>query len=286
MDEDEEENNEESAPAAPILSEAEQGEAERRSALRADVVYEAIRQEGEDELSRPSAALAWSGLAAGLSMGFSLVTEGLIRAHLPDVPWRPLLTKLGYSVGYLIVILGRQQLFTENTLTVMLPLLARRDVLTLWHVIRLWTVVLAANLVGVLAFAWVAGSTDVFSPVVRQAFTEIGHEAIAGSFGTILLRGVFAGWLLALLVWLLPVAEAARVSIIVIIAFLVGLGGFSHIVAGSLEVLYTVITGDASWGSYLKGYMLPTLLGNILGGVTLVAVLNHAQVVAGGGKEA
>ena len=105
-------------------------EAEQKSAAGAHIVYKAVLKEGEDELERSVSALAWSGLAAGLSMGFSLVSEGLLRSHLPDAPWRPLITKLGYSVGFLIVVLGRQQLFTENTLTAILPLLQHKDYAT------------------------------------------------------------------------------------------------------------------------------------------------------------
>src|SRR5689334_19120774 len=125
------------------LSEREKEEAQERSTARAHVVHEAIRLEGEEELKRSSSALAWSGLAAGLSMGFSLIAEGIIRSRLPDTPWRPLLAKFGYSFGFVLVILGRQQLFTENTLTPILPLLHRRDMATLGHVLRLWAVVLA-----------------------------------------------------------------------------------------------------------------------------------------------
>src|ERR671938_829055 len=84
-------------------------EAEERTAVPAKVVHEAVRLEGEEELRRPSSALAWSGLAAGLSMGLSLVADGVLRARLPDLPWRPLVSRLGYTVGYLVVILGRQQ---------------------------------------------------------------------------------------------------------------------------------------------------------------------------------
>src|SRR5579885_2100774 len=102
------ESEEESSPLQ--LSDDKQEEAARRTALPADVVYQAICNEGENELARSSAALAWSGLAAGLSMGFSLVAEGLLTVHLPEAPWRPLITKLGYSVGFLMVVLGRQQL--------------------------------------------------------------------------------------------------------------------------------------------------------------------------------
>lgn len=262
------------------LTRSEARETERRIALRAAVVHEAIRAEGEEELQRSSPALAWSGLAAGLSMGFSMVMEGLLRAHLPDAEWRPLLAKLGYPVGFLIVVLGRQQLFTENTLTVVLPLLQRRDAATFKNVMRLWGIVLLTNLTGALLIAWAAGETGAFQPEVRTAFSEIGREAIAPGFRSVLVRGIFGGWLIALMVWLLPFAEAARFHVIFLITYLVGLGGFSHIIAGSIEMFHLAITGLASWGEVLGGYILPTLLGNTIGGVALVAAINHAQVAA------
>lgn len=167
------------------------------------MIHEAIRRDGEKELARSSSALAWSGFAAGLSMGFSLVAEGLLRSRLPDAPWRPLITKFGYPLGFVIVILGKQQLFTENTLTAILPLMSARDGKTLLNVLRLWVVVLVANLAGAHLFAWVLGNTDVFKPEVRHAFAELAAEATAVGFGTAVLRGIFAGWLIALIVWLL-----------------------------------------------------------------------------------
>lgn len=272
--------------AAPELRREEVPEVQKRTAIRAQVVHEAIRVEGEEELIRPLMALWWSGLAAGLSMGFSLVSEGLLRANLPDDSWRPIIAKLGYTVGFLIVILGRQQLFTENTLTPILPLLARKDRATFLRVARLWGIVFAANVAGALIFAWVVGNTDVFQPGVKAAFADIGRHALDGSFGTILLRGIFGGWLIALLVWLLPGAETAKVSIIIILTFLIGFGGFAHVIVGSIEVLYLVTTGEASWLDYLGRFLAPALIGNIIGGVTLVAGLNHAQVIAGEGTGA
>ena len=113
--------------SAGELSASERRVAKERSALRAAVIHEAIRTEGEAELRRPASALIWSGVAAGLSMGFSLAAMGLIHSRLPDTPWRSLITDFGYTVGFLAVILGRQHLYTENTLTVMLPLLTNRD---------------------------------------------------------------------------------------------------------------------------------------------------------------
>ena len=262
------------------LTEREHEEAEERSSVTVRVVHEAVRKEGEDELERSSQALAFSGLAAGLSMGFSLITEGLLRSHIPDAPWRPLVAKFGYSVGFVLVVLGRQQLFTENTLTPILPLLHRKDLKTLLNVLRLWFVVLTANLVGALALAWVLGHTEAFKPEVRQAFHDIGMESATLSFGTVMLRGVFAGWLIAFMVWLLPFAESARVSVIVGVTWLVGVGSFTHVIAGAVEVFFLSTTGAIPWQQAVGGYIFPTLCGNILGGVSLVAVLNHAQVVS------
>jgi formate/nitrite transporter FocA (FNT family) len=266
---------------SPVTTPAEEKKAEERSAISAGVVYEAIRREGEEELKRSSSALAWSGFAAGLAMGFSLVAEGLLAAHIPDSGWRPLISKLGYSVGFLMVILGRQQLYTENTLTVILPLLLRKNVATLTSVARLWTVVLLSNLLGAYLFALCIGKIAVFNPHVQQTLLQVSHEGLGDAFGVALTRAIFAGWLIALMVWLLPGAESSRVAIIIIVTYLIGLGGFHHIIAGSNKNFFLVVAGAQSWGTYLLRFFLPTLLGNIIGGVSLVAFLNHAQVVAG-----
>jgi formate/nitrite transporter FocA (FNT family) len=127
------------------------------------------------------------------------------------------------------------------------------------------------------------GNVTIFPASVHQAFTAIGMGHLGVSFGTIFARAIFAGWLIALMVWLLPSAESARVSIIIIITYLVGLGGLNHIIAGSTTMLYLVVTHSISWGTYFTAFFFPTILGNIVGGVSLVAALGHAQVV--GGKE-
>ena len=266
---------------SPDLKHEEQRDAESRVPPSAATVYEAVHIEGREELKRSSSALAWSGLAAGLSMGFSLVAEGLLHKALPDAPWRPLITKLGYSIGFLLVILGRQQLFTENTLTPILPLLRRWNAATLWQVIRLWLVVLGANTVGTLLFATLLAHTPLFDDQTLAAFNAVAAEIIPGSFLTHFLRAMLAGWLIALMVWLLPFAETARVGVIILITYLVGLGNFSHIIAGSVKAFYLATSGQLAWPTLFAGIWLPTLLGNIIGGVGLVAAINHAQVTAG-----
>jgi formate-nitrite transporter family protein len=269
------------APANADKPAAEETEAEERSAPTGRVVYKAILGEGEEELARSSSALFWSGLAAGLSMGCSMFGEALLMAHLPDAPWRPLVAKFGYCLGFLFVVLGRQQLFTENTLTPILPLLQHRDRKTLANVARLWSVVLVANLLGALAIAFVASRTVAFEPEVREAFAAIGRADLGKDFLTILLRGIFAGWLIALMVWLMPFAESGRIWIIVIVTYLVGIGEFAHVIVGSIATFTAAAAGQAGWGEVLAGFVLPCLIGNVLGGVVLVAVLNHAQVVSG-----
>jgi formate/nitrite transporter FocA (FNT family) len=267
------------ASKLPGLSGEERRAVEEKSRPNAPLIHETIRAEGESELERTAHALLLSGLAAGLSMGFSLVVQGLLQSRLPDAPWRDLVANLGYTVGFLIVVLGRQQLFTENTLTPILPLLHNRDGETLWRVLRLWALVLAANVAGTYLFAAAAAHTGAFGPEAKVAFAEISRHAIEGPFGTTFVKAVFAGWLIALMVWLLPAAEGAgSIVVIVVITYVVALPPLAHIVAGSVEAFYLVETGEAGWRDYLVRFFAPTLLGNVVGGVALVAVLNYGQV--------
>ena len=262
------------------ISDTDRQEAEERKSPSAKIIHNSIFQEATLELSRSSSALFWSGLAAGLSMGFSMISEGLLRANLPDVEWRLLVSNFGYSVGFLIVILGKQQLFTENTLTPVLPLLHKRDLKTLWQVLRLWGVVLIANLIGAVVVGFVAAQSHVFEPHVQKAFEEIGRKAMEPSFDVTLIRGIFAGWLIALIVWLLPYAQTGRHWVIIIITYIIGIGHLSHSIAGSVEVFTLAFMEQTSWWNALTYFTLPALIGNIIGGVTIVAVLNHAQVNA------
>ena len=273
-------------PAAPAAgadeSRKESEDAEERSAPTGRVVYKAILSEGESELERSSSALFWSGLAAGLSMSFSMFGEGLLMAHLPEAPWRPLVAKFGYCFGFVAVVLGRQQLFTENTLTPILPLLQHRDAKTLANVGRLWLIVLVANLLGAAAVGAAAVLTPAFDAEVQRSFLEIGRAELARGFGVTLLRGIFAGWLIALMVWLMPFAETSRLWVIILVTYLVGLGGFAHIIAGAVAASAVAAAGEASVASVLLGWGVPCLIGNVVGGVVLVALLNHAQVASGG----
>lgn len=256
-------------------------QAKEAEKLDAKTTYEVIRREGERELQRSTGALFWSGLAAGLSMGFSFLAQGLLQAHLPDAAWRPLVVNLGYSVGFLIVILGSQQLFTENTLTPIVPLLSNPSRQRLRNVLRLWGAVLVSNILGALIFSLVLGRMRVVDPDVQASLSTLAHRALEPGFGLMLLHAVYAGWLIALMVWMLPGAETSKVTVIVIMTFLVGLGGFAHVIAGASEVFYAAWRGEASWAHVVGGFVVPALLGNVTGGLTMVAALNHAQATSG-----
>lgn len=261
-----------------LMSEPNIPEAEERSAPQALVIFEAIRSEAVHEMERPVSSLAWSGLAAGLSMGFSMIAQALIANYLPEADWTPLVTKFGYSVGFLIVILGRQQLFTENTLTPVLQLLQRKTFYVLKRLLRLWGIVLAANIVGTFLFAFVISNVSIFTPETYEQFNLIARDIVSSGFMVTFFRAIFAGWLIALIIWLLPFAEQARIWVIIIITYLIGLGDLSHIIAGAVDGFYGILTLQISFWEFSWHFFVPTLLGNIVGGVALVAAVNYAQI--------
>lgn len=255
--------------------------AEDRKSVGARIIYEAIKRDAEDELARTTTGLAWSGLAAGISMGICLLGDGLIRSHLPDAGWAPLISKFGYSLGFVVVILGRQQLFTENTLSPILPLLDRHSSVRLLHVARLWGTVLVANLFGAAIFAIATAHAAAFDEAARAAFYSISTEAYQQPVKHQFVSGIYAGWLVALILWLMPAVPQTRLWVVLGLTYLIGIGGFAHVIAGSVEVFYLAALGTISVLDAIAYFVVPALLGNILGGVGLVAVLNYAQVAAG-----
>jgi formate-nitrite transporter family protein len=265
------------APQERLTREEEKSVTKRRR-LRAAVVYEIIRTEGEGELARTFGALWWSGLAAGLSIGFSMLSQAMLSAALGNLPGATIISHLGYAVGFLIVILSRQQLFTENTLTAVLPAIARREPRWVWVLARLWGIVLAANLVGCLLFSLFLAYSGVLSPEVSAAVAAIAHELMSNTPTEMFVKGIAAGWLIAALVWMMPSAEGTEIFVITLITYLIALGGFTHVIAGSAEAFYAWLTGAESFSRILFGFFLPTLAGNVAGGTVLFAVLSYAQV--------
>jgi formate/nitrite transporter FocA (FNT family) len=268
----------EAGEASPHLDQKERRQAAAGAPMGALVIHEIVRDQGEEELDRSINGLAWSGIAAGLSIGFSFLTQATLQAHLPDTPWRDLISDFGYSVGFLIVILGRQQLFTETTLTAVIPVLTRRDVPTLLLALRVWAIVLIANLAATWVFAAIVAQRGILPDPTIQAMTQIAARTTAEPFWHTMITGGSAGWLIGLMVWLLPAANTSRALIIILLTYIIAICHFPHVIAGSVEAAFSVLTGHATAGDYAFSFLIPTFLGNAAGGTILAALLNHAPL--------
>jgi formate/nitrite transporter FocA (FNT family) len=266
-------------PDQAEITEREVEDIEERSSPRTPVIYEIVRRLGEEEMARPVVSLWWSGVAAGLSISFSLLAQAILEMHLPDMPWRPLVSGFGYSVGFVMVVLSRQQLFTENTITVVLPVMAEFSLKNLGRLGRMWAVVLAANLAG----TFLAGLFCTFTPVIdsdlRSEMLEISRQIMSHGWLETFFRAVSAGFLIAAMVWLIPSADTAQFYVVVLMTYLISIGGFMHVVAGSVEAGMLVLHGSFSVWSVLLHFGVPVLLGNIIGGTVLFGLISYAQVM-------
>lgn len=240
-------------------------------------IFHRVLATAEDEFSRSNGLLFLSGLAAGLSMSLSLVGAASLQA-VWEGPNARAVGLLLYPLGFLFVALGRYQLFTENTLTPVTLVLTR--LASVPRLLRIWTVVLSANLVGTGLAAWILADTGVLSEAAMGHATDLGLHLLSFDAGELIWKGVFAGWLVATLVWLGHAVRAAAGRILVLWAIVlpIGYGELAHCIVGACEVLFVVFRGGASFGDFFVGFLAPTVAGNTLGGVLLVALLNYGQI--------
>jgi formate/nitrite transporter FocA (FNT family) len=261
------------------ISQREVEDVEELSTPRTPVIYEVVRRLGEEEMERPLTSLWWSGVAAGLSISFSLLTQAILNSHLPDEPWRGLVSSFGYSLGFLIVILGRQQLFTESTITVVLPVLKELTSANLWRMMRLWAIVLIANLAGTLFAALFCTFPPTLPSELYDGMLNISRELTEIGWQQMVFRGISSGFLIAAMVWMLPSGESAKVAVITVMTWLIAVGGFTHIIAGSMEAWMLVLAGEWTWWQMLVQFAAPVLIGNMIGGTALFALISYAQVM-------
>ena len=253
---------------------------EEGTRLTAAQIHENILRPAEQEIRRPSAALLWSALAAGLVIGFSCLAAAFAAEVAPE-RYAHAAAAAAYPLGFIFVIIARSELFTENTLVPVIPLLERRDRDTFAHLVRVWGLLLAGNLAGTLIFAVALARTRLLRPEVASEFLRISRQATEGGFLEIAYAAVFAGWLMALLAWLLAstTSTLAQIVLIWLCTFPISALHFRHSIVGSTEAFYRALLGDASWGGMLS-FVAAAVIGNAVGGVLLVALLNHSQVVA------
>lgn len=264
--------------AAPLEEETERESVEAAAKLSSKLIYEVIRRDGEEELARTKRSLFWSGTAAGIMISFSVLGEAILRTYLPDASWSFLIENFGYSLGFLLVIMGRMQLFTENTITTVLPLMVKPTVHNLGCVARLWTIVLGANVLGAFCIATLYAYTPAIPDALAPALLSLSEHAIHMPPDQSFFRAIPAGILVAAIVWMLPQADESGFFIILTFTWLIAAGDFTHIVAGSVEMAYLAVQGLLGFSEALFGFFIPVLAGNIIGGTVVFALVAWGQV--------
>jgi formate-nitrite transporter family protein len=269
------------APAPPTQD--AQKNLERPSAQD---IYEQVANNARQELGRSSISLAISGLAGGVFMGLSALGTAIALSMLAPAGTVPsgavqFIAKMFYPLGFIVVILGRSQLFTENTLYPVALVLAEKK--HFWNTMRLWSVVLPANVLGAFAFAALATLTHAVNPDIVQSLSQLGLQAAHNPAATIFWSGVMGGWIIASVAWLVSGSHSITGSVMIIwlLAFVVGLGNFAHCIAASGEVFAAILTGRAPWITF-PAWFVPAVAGNICGGVGMVTLLEYGQVIIGG----
>lgn len=266
------------SPASQAASAAETAGARMTAAQ----IFAVAVQTGEDELKRSSAGLALSGLGAGLGMGLTGLGSAAVAVAVGNGrPSAQILASLLYPLGFIVVILGRAQLFTENTLFPVIVVLDRRRHVR--NTLRLWTIVFVANVLGALLFAALAMKTPALTAPLHAALEMLGDQTVRGSFGHIFWAGVIGGWIIALMAWLVSAARFSigQIVLIYLMTFVVSAAHLAHCIAGSAEALSAVLTGHVPPLRYLL-WLAAATLGNTVGGVFMVSLLNYGQVIGSG----
>ena len=249
--------------------------------LSAAEIHDNVLGSAESEVERATSSLLWSAIAAGLVISFCFLATAFAAYAFPEPQHvRRFAMAAAYPVGFIFVVMGRSELFTENTLRPVVPLLHERSRDALRKLARLWGLLLLGNMIGALVVSWLLARTPAIDATLRPALDAVAEEATRGSFNEVFYLGIYAGWLIALLAWLLASTHnaVAQMALIWLTTACISAFGFRHSIAGAVEAFYRAFAGHASWGDMVSGFVIPAVLGNAVGGVVLVALLNYAQV--------
>lgn len=260
------------------LSHEEEKDVRDHQSLNSVSVYAIVHREGLEELKRPMMSLWWSGVAAGIGISLSILAEGILHTVFQESRYQFALENLGYTVGFVLVILGRLQLFTENTLTVILPLLHKRSLHMALCTARLWTIVFLANMVGTFSAAFFSFYFGAVPPEILEGMTAISKHYGELKPMEALSYGIVSGFIIAAVVWMKPSVNNSLLIMIVMFTYLIAIGNFTHVIAGSTELFLLALQGEVSVVETLE-LIGATLVGNILGGTCLFALLAYGQVV-------
>ncbi|HEU5068498.1 MAG TPA: formate/nitrite transporter family protein [Sphingomicrobium sp.] len=260
------------------LKAEEKEEAQRRSGPESLVLYQAVVLKGEHELGRPATSLFWSGLAAGIAVSNSLVAEGALHEYLPNATWRVLVTGFGYSVGFLIVILGRLQLFTEHTVVAVMPAIASPPLSNVQKLARLWGIVFLTNQLGALLAAFSCVVLHLTSPGLTAAMVDVSRKMLERGMLDTMMQGIPAGFMIAAIAWLIIATKEGHFWLVTLLTYVIAIGGFAHCIASAAGAYILALTGNAPMFWPIYGFVLPALVGNIVGGTGLFALFTFAQI--------
>jgi formate/nitrite transporter FocA (FNT family) len=240
-----------------------------------DEIFQRVVATADEEVETSSRKLYLSGLAAGFAITLTFFVYATSKAAFADAS--DFLAPLLYPLGFVYIIMGRYQLYTENTLTPVTLVLMR--VASVPALFRVWGAVLAGNLSGACVGAFVLAHTGVFSPAAAAAAVDIGVQGVETAWWDLAFKALFAGWLVAGLVWLEHAVRdsISRVVLVYLIIFTIPATGLYHVVVSSADVFYLVFTGNVDLLVGLWEFVVPVLLGNTAGGVVLVTLLNYGQ---------
>ncbi|ADJ29423.1 formate/nitrite transporter family protein [Nitrosococcus watsonii] len=239
--------------------------------------------QGEGELKRSTGGLLLSGFSAGLDIGFSVflmaVMFTLVQNQLPSAIVEILVANL-YAVGFIFVVIGRSELFTEHTTLAVFPVLAKQAKVT--ALVRLWGLVYFSNLVGATIFALLATlvglGLEVASP---EAYGHLAQRLTNHSGAVLLLGGILAGWLMGLLSWLVKAATEtiSQIFIVWLVTSAIGLGHLPHCIVGTVEILAGLFAAQGITVGDFGRFLWWTTLGNAVGGVLFVAIIKFSHAV-------
>lgn len=247
--------------------------------------YEIMKEQieaGLKEHRRSNIGLFLSSLSAGLEVGFSVLMIGIIytlfKAEVSTSKLY-LMMALVYPIGYIFVIIGRSELFTEHTTLATIPVLNGEA--SLKSLMNLWLLIYFGNLIGGYLFGIIVLQFNVNMHLISlDFFYFVSEKMVAYNSSNILISSIMAGWLMGTLSWLLSSAQdtLSRVLMIFLITFIISIAGLHHCIVGSIEI-FMAFFGNAnhiSWIDFLKFQGISTL-GNIIGGVVLVALIKYAH---------
>jgi len=244
---------------------------------------------GQAALRRSATGLIISAFSGGLDLGFSLFLSAAVLTVLPGSDWsllQRLLVGGAYAVGFILVVIGRSELFTEQTTLAVLPVL--HGISGIGRLARLWGIVWVGNVVAEAVFAVIAVIVGpALGAIDPAAFDAIAQRTLAPDWWVIILSAALAGWLMGMLSWLGAATDdtLARMAIVVVITASIGFLGLHHSIVGTSEVLAGVLAGgNATMADFARFLALATF-GNAVGGTFFVAVLKYGHAVRPGQKE-